>query len=264
MRLKGKTALITGSGRSLGKACALRLAQEGANIVVNSRGTPEEAEAAAAEVRSLGVDSIAIVADVTDPEQVEGMRRQVADRYGAVDILVNNVGVSPYVPMLEMEPDDWHQIMDINLHSLFYVTRAFLKPMVDKGWGRIVNIAGHVAFMQRTRGVHTAASTAGKISFTRALATEVAPYGVTVNYICPGSMATPPRTKYYRDQKASGVPPWMASPDMDADRFLRETVPMGRAGTPEELANVVAFLASDDSSYMTGQGFLVNGGMFYL
>ena len=151
MRLKGKTALITGSGRSLGKACALRLAQDGANIVVNSRGTPEEAEAVAGEVRALGVDSIAIVADVTDPEQVEGMRAQVADRYGAIDILVNNVGVSPYVPMLEMEPDDWHQIMDINLHSLFYVTRAFLQPMVDKGWGRIVNIAGHVAFMQRTR-----------------------------------------------------------------------------------------------------------------
>ena len=166
MRLKGKTALITGSGRSLGKACALRLAQDGANIVVNSRGTPDEAEAVAGEVRALGVDSIAVVADVTDPAQVERMRAQVADRYGAVDILVNNVGVSPYVPMLDMEPDDWHQIMDINLHSLFYVTRAFLRPMVDKGWGRIVNIAGHVAFMQRTRGVHTAASTAGKISFT--------------------------------------------------------------------------------------------------
>ena len=177
MRLKGKTALVTGSGRSLGKACALRLAQEGANIVVNSRGTPEEAEAVAGEVRALGVDSIAVVADVTDPAQVEEMRRQVAERYGAVDILVNNVGVSPYVPMLDLEPDDWHQIMDINLHSLFYVTRAFLRPMVDKGWGRIVNIAGHVAFMQRTRGVHTAASTAGKISFTRALATEVAPFG---------------------------------------------------------------------------------------
>ena len=148
-------------------------------------------------------------------------------------------------------------------HSVFYVTRAFLKPMLNQRWGRIINIAGHVAFMQGTAGVHTAASTAGKISFTRALATEVAPFGVTVNYICPGSMNTPPRTKYYRDHKASGVPPWIASPDMDQERFLQETIPMGRAGKPEELANVVAFLASDDASYITGQGILVNGGTFY-
>jgi len=264
VKLKGKTALITGSGRSLGEAFAFRLAQEGANIVVNSRNSLSELEATANEVRSLGVKCLPVIADVTKPEEIEEMRRQVSEVFGSVDILVNNVGVSPYLPLLEMEPEDWHQIMDINLHSMFYTTRAFLKPMVDKGWGRIVNIAGHVAFMQRTRGVHTAASTAGKISFTRALATEVAPFGITVNYICPGSMDTPPRVKYYRDEKDSGVPPWMSSRNMDAHQFLQETIPMGRAGTPEELANVVAFLASDESSYITGQGFLVNGGMFYL
>ena len=264
MRLKGKTALITGSGRSLGEAFAVRLAEEGANIVVNSRDTLPEIEDTASRIRALGVECIPVAADVTKPEEIERMRHQVMETFGCVDILVNNVGVSPYLSLLEMEPEDWHQIMDINLHSIFYTTRAFLKPMMDKGWGRIINIAGHVAFMQRTRGVHTAASTAGKISFTRALATEVAPFGITVNYICPGSMDTPPRVKYYRDQKDSGVPPWMSNRDMDAQRFLQDTVPMGRAGTPEELANVVAFLASNESSYITGQGFLVNGGMFYL
>lgn len=264
-RLAGKIALVTGSSRSLGKVIAARLAMEGANVVVNCRTNRQEAEDTARELgERYKVKTAAVVADVSDPRQVAQLHRDATAAMGQVDILVNNVGVSPYLPISEMTDEDWHQVMAINLHSMFYLCRAFLPPMVDQKWGRIINITGHVAFMPGARGVHTAASKGGAISFTRALATEVARDGVTANHICPGLIDTPPRQKYYPDRKPSGVPPWVDRSGADIKEVIARAVPMGRVGDPMELANVVAFLASNEASYITGQSFLVNGGMFYL
>lgn len=256
MSLKGKRALVTGAGRSLGSAIALRLAAEGADVAVNSRSTPGEVERVAAACREKGVRALAVQADVTRPEDVERLRERVLGELGPVDILVNNVGASPFVPFLEMSPEDWHALIGVNLHSMFYCSKAFAEPMVQKRWGRILNITGHAPFYARS-GAHTAAGKAGAVGFTRALAHELAPFGVTCNHVGPGLMDTEPRrNKYYRDTKPEGLRPW------GAEERVRE-IPLGRLGTPEEFAALCAFLASEEAGYLTGQTFLVNGGMYF-
>lgn len=256
MSLKGRRALVTGAGRSLGRAIALRLAAEGADVAVNSRSTPEEIERVAAACREAGVRAVAVQADVTKPEQVEALRERVLKELGPVDILVNNVGASPFVPFLEMTPQDWHTLIGVNLHTMFYCTRAFVEHMVRQGWGRILNITGHAHLYARS-GAHTAAGKAGAVGFTRAIAYEFAPFGVTCNHIGPGLMDTEPRrNKYYRDAKPAGQRPW------GAEERVGE-VPMKRLGAPEELAALCAFLASEEAGYLTGQTFLVNGGMYF-
>ena len=152
MRLRGRTALVTGSGRSLGKAIALQLAQEGANVVVNSRNTPDEIDVTASEIRSLGVDSVAVVADVTGAEQVERMRQRVYETFGCIDIVVNNVGVSPYLPLLDLEPDDWHQIMSINLHThISHINPAGLAA-ISNGTTRCSRIAEYSSYHECQTG----------------------------------------------------------------------------------------------------------------
>ncbi|MFQ5894903.1 MAG: SDR family NAD(P)-dependent oxidoreductase [Nitrospinota bacterium] len=256
MSLKGKRALVTGAGRSLGRAIALRLAAEGADVAVNSRSTPEEIERVAAACREAGVRAVAVQADVAEHEGVEGLKERVLKELGPVDILVNNVGASPFVPFLEMSPEDWHTLIGVNLHSMFYCTRAFAGPMVRRGWGRILNITGHAHLYARS-GAHTAAGKAGAVGFTRAIAHELAPFGVTCNHVGPGLMDTEPRqNKYYRDTKPAWQRPW------GPEERVRE-VPVRRLGKPEELAALCAFLASEEAGYLTGQTFLVNGGMYF-
>ena len=257
MRLKGHTALVTGSGRSLGQAIALRFAQEGANVITNSRSTPEECEAVAKQCRAFGVKSIGITADLSSREGVDALARKALQEFGRIDILVNNVGISPYVGLLDMSDEEWHKVLFVNLHQMFYFTRYFVPGMLEQRWGRILNITGH-AYIHHHVGAHTSAGKAGAMGLTRAVASEFAGAGITCNEVCPGWMDTEiRRNKYYQDLKPANQRPWGS-----AEERVKE-IPAGRLGTPEEFAALCAFLASDEGSYLTGQTYLVNGGTMF-
>jgi 3-oxoacyl-[acyl-carrier protein] reductase len=252
--LKGKTAVVTGSGRAIGAAIALRLAEDGANVVVNSRSTPDEIEEVAEQCRFLGVESLAVLADVAVKSGVEDLARQTLQVFKSVDILINNVGVSPTCSFLEMTDEEWHTVMGVNINSIYYCCKAMVPSMVQKGWGRVLNITGH-AYLEVGGSVHTKAGKAAAVGFTRGLAGDLAPYEITVNHIAPGLIDTPPRrNKYYHDDKPAHLRPW--GPE---ERV--EEVPLKRLGKPEEMASLASFLCSDEAAYLTGQTYLVNGGM---
>ena len=225
MHLEGKTALVTGSSRSLGKAIAIELAKEGANVIINAHAAKEEAQQTAEEIRTAyNVRTLAARADVSDPHEVKDMAQRLQAMFPVVDILVNNVGVSPQVPFMEMTEEDWHAIMGIHLHSFFYVTKAFIGPMVEQGWGRIVNLTGHAHLRGTPNAAHTAAGKGGVAGFTRSLATEFASDGITVNNVAPGHIDTPPRHIYYRDHKAELGGSWHEA--------WQSRIPVKRQGTP--------------------------------
>ena len=212
-------------------------------------------EQIAQECRAKGVQSIAVLADVAQKQGVEELARRTFQEFPVVDILVNNVGVSPSCPFLEMTDEEWHTVMGVNIHSMFYCCKAMVPSMVEKQWGRVVNITGHAYLTVAGSSVHVKAGKAAAVGFTRGLAADLAPYNITVNHVAPGLIDTPPRrNKYYRDDKrrnsARGGP---------EERV--ETVPLKRTGTPEEMAALVAFLCSDEGAYLTGQTYLVNGGL---
>ncbi len=255
-RLTGKNAVVTGSGRSIGRAIAERLASEGANVAVNSRSTPAEAEAAATACEQQGVRSVAVVTDVSQPHGARQLFEEATRSLGTIDILVNNVGVSPYVPFLELSDEDWETVIRVNLYSMYYCTRLALPGMVARGWGRVVNLTGH-AYCNVGTAAHTSASKAAAMGFTRAIAAEFAPHGITCNEVAPGLIDTEPRRhKYYEDRKPPELRPW-GSEDQARD------IPARRLGRPEELAAVCAFLCSDEASYVTGQSYFVNGGKMW-
>lgn len=256
--LVGRAAVVTGSGRSLGAGIAVALAESGANLVVNSRSSLDEAEEIAAECRSFGVEAICVVADVATEVGVSELAEQAYARFGRIDILVNNVGVSPTVPFLEITFEDWHTAMSVNADSMFLTCQAFAPSMIEAGWGRIVNITGH-AYLTIGRGsVHTKASKAAAVGLTRGLAGALAKHNITVNHIAPGLMDTEPRrNKYYRDDKPLGLPPWGS---MERTR----EVPLGRTGTVREFSSLVRYLCTEDAGYLTGQSYLVNGGQMAL
>ena len=200
-RLKGRTAVVTGSGRAIGAAIALRLAQEGANFVVNSRSTPDEIEAVAQRCRSLGVKSVAVQADMALKQGVEELSHRTFQEFPVVDILVNNAGISPTCSFLDMTDEEWHTVMGVNINSMYYCCKAMVPGMVRQRWGRVVNITGH-AYLTVGGSVHTKAGKAAAVGFTRGLAGDLAPYDITVNHVAPGLIDTPPRrNKYYRDDK---------------------------------------------------------------
>ena len=253
--IEGKTAVVTGSGRAIGAAIALRLAQEGANVVVNSRSTPEEIEDVAQQCRALGVRALVVEADVSKKQGVEELARRTFQEFPVVNILVNNVGISPTCPFLEMTDEEWDTVLGANIHSMFHCCKAMVPGMVEQGWGRVVNITGHAYLTLTGAGVHVKAGKAAAVGFTRGLAGEMAPYNITVNHVAPGLIDTPPRrNKYYRDDKPSDQRPWGPEERVEA-------VPLKRTGSPEELAALVAFLCSDEAAYLTGQTYLVNGGL---
>lgn len=257
MSLKGHNALVTGSGRSLGRAIAVRLAAEGANVVVNSRSTLGEGESVAKECREQGVRSIAVAADVSLAPGIDLLRDTALREFEFIDIVVNNVGISPYLPFLEISDTDLNTVFGVNLGSMFMCCRVFLPCMVDRHWGRIVNVTGQAARRHgveaRGTGAHVAATKAAARALTRSIAAEFGPNGITCNELGPGRMNTEPRrNKYYEDRKASETRE-LEAPD----------VPVGRIGTPEEFAAACAFLASEEASYITGQSLLVNGGAIF-
>jgi 3-oxoacyl-[acyl-carrier protein] reductase len=243
MSLEGKVALVTGSGRNIGRATALALARDGADIVVNARSNQQEAEAVAAEIGELGRRAVSLLADVGDREQLEKMLDRALAEFGHIDIVVNNAASRPHKPFAEMTYEDWRNILAIDLDAAFLTTKAALPGMMERHWGRVINLSGLQAFQGRHGGAHISAAKVGLIGLTRVLSTELAPSGILVNCIVPGMI----------DTMREG-----ASSTRTSGRLA--DIPVGRMGHPEDIASLCAYLCSDAAGFLTGQTIHLNGG----
>ena len=245
MLLDGKTALVTGASRGIGRAIALRLAAEGASVAINYAGNTAKAEETKAAIEAAGGKAALFQADVSDSAQVEQMVAAVTEMFGTIDILVNNAGITRDGLLMRMKEEDFDVVLDTNLKGIFHVTKAVSKLMMKKRAGRIVNMASVVGIMGNAGQTNYAAAKAGVIGFTKSAAREFAARGITVNAVAPGFIAT--------DMTA-------AMPEKAKEATLA-AIPLRRMGEPEDVANAVAFLVSDQASYITGQVVKVDGGM---
>lgn len=248
MDLKGKVAIITGARRGMGRTHAITLAKAGAKVVVSDISL-EDCQEVVEEIKEAKGEAMAVKCDVSKKEEVDEMIKKVVEKWGKVDILVNNAGIVQFVPFLEMREEDWDKTLDINLKGYFLCAQAAAKEMVKQKSGVIINIAS-VAMGQQGVGfpniVHYCASKGGIVGMTEALAVELASYNIRVNAISPGMIETPMIDSVKQDPKM-----------MEA---MLARVPMHRVGRPEEVSNLVLFLASDVSSYMTGSTVVIDGG----
>lgn len=241
--LAGQTALVTGSSRGIGRAIALELARAGARVVVNYASSAEAAEDVVAQIIASGGEAWAYRADVADEEQVEAMIKEVLERHGAIDVLVNNAGITRDGLLMRMKTADWRSVIELNLTGVFLCTRAVSRSMLKARHGRIVNITSVVGLMGNPGQANYSAAKAGVIGLTRSTAAEFASRGVTVNAVAPGFIATD-MTK-----------------DLQAEPIIA-AIPLARLGQPEEVASAVRFLAADPAgAYMTGQVLQVDGGL---
>jgi NAD(P)-dependent dehydrogenase (short-subunit alcohol dehydrogenase family) len=247
---QGKIAVITGGAAGIGRAFALRLAQEGVDIAIADRATANETVRA---VTAHGRKAFAKVCDIANPDEVTAFANDVEKTFGRCDILVNSAGIYPPQPFDDITFADWRRVMSVNLDAMFLLTKAFSPGMRKRGWGRIVNIASDTVSLTVPDFVHYIASKGGVIGFTRAIATEFAANGVTANVIAPGLTLTPGTEA--RKVWFGGMSPEQFFP------FAAEHNPTKRLGTPDDLAATLAFLTSDDASYITGQTLYVNGGL---
>jgi 3-oxoacyl-[acyl-carrier protein] reductase len=242
--LTGKTAIVTGASRGIGRAIAHTLASRGAVVVAAARG--ENAAGTVAEIREAGRQGEVGSVDVTDTSSVDALVAGVLERHGRIDILVNNAGIARDQLMLRMKRDDWDQVLSTNLTSAFTCAQAVLRPMVKQRGGRIVSISSVVGQMGNAGQANYAASKAGLIGFSKALAREVASRNITVNVVTPGLIETD-MTKAITEKAQAD---WASA------------IPLGRLGTVDDVAAAVCFLASDEAAYITGQVLAVNGGMY--
>jgi 3-oxoacyl-[acyl-carrier protein] reductase len=246
-QIKGKTALVTGSSRGIGEATALALSDEGAVVVVNYVKSKEKAEAVVRRITENGAEAISVKADVSDPIDVENMKKRIFDELGEVNILVNNAGIHQHLKTWELTSKDWHRVIDVNLTSVFNCSKAFAPEMMSKKWGKIVNISSVIAYMGTDHEIHYAASKGGVVSATKSLALELAPYNITVNAVAPGYIKTD-MTKFSSEEER---------------KYYLDQIPMRRLGNPSDIADCVVFLCSENSSYITGQVIHVNGGLAF-
>lgn len=245
MLLENRAALVTGASRGIGRAIALALARQGARVAVNYTRQVEAARRVVEEIEALGGEAFPVQADVRDAAAVDTMVEKVGNRYGRLDILVNNAGIIRDGLLVRMKEEDWQEVLDTNLKGVFYCTRAAARLMIRQRRGRIINLASVVGLMGNAGQANYASAKAGIIGFTRAVARELAPRGITVNAVAPGFIET---------DMTAGLSP-------RAKERLLEAIPMGRLGRPEEVAGVVVFLASEAANYITGQTIAVDGGM---
>jgi 3-oxoacyl-[acyl-carrier protein] reductase len=247
-KLEGKFALITGSGRNIGRATALMLAREGASIVVNARSNEQEAESVAREVRELGVKAVPILADVGNKTEVEALASKALSEFGRIDVLINNAAIRPHKPFLEVTDEDWERVRNVVLDGAFYLTRALIGEMAKNKYGRVLFFCGDGSISARSTGrAHLSAAKMALIGMARGLASEFAPQNVRVNVVSPGSIDT------RRDN-----PEWYGNHQPNAGG-----IPLGRQGHVNEIAATCLFLVSDDGGFITGQTIHVNGGAAY-
>ena len=247
MRLAGKVALVTGAQQGIGKAIALAYGHEGASVVLNYLDNQAAAEASAAQIRALGQRAVTIAGDVAQATDVRRMI-EAGMALGGLDIVVNNAGIFPRVEFLDMTEAQWDEVLGVNLKGTFLCTQAAAQQMVQRGQGgAVINLASGAAFRSSPRGVHYVSSKAGIVGLTRAAALELAPHRVRVNAIAPGITDTA--------QPRYG----MSEAELQA---AGRQVPLGRLGTPEDVADLAVFLASNESRHITGQTIHVNGGQY--
>jgi len=245
VNLQGRVALITGAGRGIGKGIALELAAAGADILFTNRSKPL-ADATKAEIEALGRRCVAVQADISDPEQVDALVKQGLEQLSTIDILVNNAGVTKDTLIMRMTPEDWREVMAVNLDGMFYVTRAVIRTMVRARRGRIINLTSVVGFTGNPGQVNYASSKSAVVGFTKSIAKELGSRTITCNAVAPGFIDTDMTRDLSEEQKQA----------------ILNQVPLGRMGTVEEIAKVVRFLASDDAAYINGTTVHVNGGMY--
>jgi 3-oxoacyl-[acyl-carrier protein] reductase len=246
-KLDGKVALITGSGRNIGRATALKLAGEGAHVVVNARTNQAEADAVAHEVRDRGVKSLAVLADVAHKDQVDAMVARALAEFGRIDILINNAAIRPHISFTDLTMRDWEAVRGVVLDGAFYCTQAVIPSMLKNGYGRILFFAGDGSFTGGSGRAHVSAAKMGLVGLARALAFEFAPQNIRANVVSPGSIDTRrDNPEWYR-----GHTPGAAG------------IPLGRQGHVDEIAATCLFLVSDDGGFITGQTIHVNGGAGY-
>jgi 3-oxoacyl-[acyl-carrier protein] reductase len=243
--LTGKSALVTGGSRGIGRACCLALARAGARVCVNYRLESPSAELTVEEIENAGGEAFALAADVARPDDAEMLVDETVQRLGGIDILVNNAGIWKGSPVEEMTDAEWEETLSINLTGTFFCTRAAVPFMKSARSGRIVNISSTAGQRGEAFHSHYAASKGAVISFTKSLAVELAPHGIAVNCVAPGWVAT--------DMSRESL----LGPEREA---ILASIPLGRVARPEEIAGAVAFLASDLASFVTGEILNVNGG----
>jgi 3-oxoacyl-[acyl-carrier protein] reductase len=246
-KLDGKVALVTGSGRNIGRATVLKLAGEGAHVVVNARSNQDEADAVAREARDRGVKALAVIADVARKDQVEAMAAQALSEFGRVDILINNAAIRPHKPFTELTVENWEAVRGVVLDGALYLTRALIPSMVENRYGRILFFTGDGAFAGGSGRAHISAAKMALVGLARGLASEFAAHNIRVNVVSPGSIDTAranPEWYHGRPPSAAGIP-------------------LGRQGTVDEIAATCLFLVSDDGGFITGQTIHVNGGAAY-
>jgi len=245
VRLEGKTALVTGASRGIGRAVAVRLAADGASVVINYNQQAGAAESVAHDVRESGAEALVVQADVAQAADVERLVATTLETFKRIDVLVNNAGITRDTLIMRMSEDDWDAVIDTNLKSTFLVTRAALRPMLRQRAGRIVNITSISGVIGNAGQANYSASKAGMIGLTRSTAREVASRNITCNAVAAGVIDTEI---------------WQGVPEA-AITALMQMVPAGRKGTPQDVAEAVAFLAGDGAAYITGQVLNVDGGL---
>jgi 3-oxoacyl-[acyl-carrier protein] reductase len=243
--LKGKTAIVTGAAKGIGKAIALKLASLGANIVLNYRSSEDAAIKVEEEIKALGVEVLRVKGDISNLSEVENLINLAKEKFGKIDIMVNNAGITKDTLILRMKEEDFDSVIDVNLKGVFNCLKTITPVMVKQKSGKIINLSSVVGLVGNAGQVNYAASKAGVIGMTKSLAKEVGSRGVTCNAVAPGFIETD-MTEVLGDKLKEEA---------------KKALPLKRLGKPEDVANVVAFLASEDSNYVTGQVINVDGGM---
>ncbi len=254
MKLEGKVALITGAGRNIGRAIALAMAEEGASIAVNGLQNQESVDEVAKLITDRGGKAFPILADVSDPEQVNQMVAKIATTLGPIDILVSNVAIRPHGPIHEVSVEEWRKVMSVDLDAAFYLAKAVLPGMIKAERGSLIAISGLAAYGVRKETAAVATAKAGLIGLMRGIAFDYGKLGIRANIVTPGSIDT---ERYDQNAYAAGGTAAVVADDLSR----RQGIPMQRMGTPEEVAAACVFLSSDDAGYTTGQTLHVGGGV---